>query len=69
MEYTEVNVVCPYFKAEKKHHILCESPEDGLSAGISVYFRDLAAKDMYRRLYCERIWQACPLNRLRPQED
>lgn len=25
MEYTEVNVVCPYFKAEKKHHILCES--------------------------------------------
>lgn len=30
MEYTEVNVVCPYFKAEKKHHILCESPEDGL---------------------------------------
>jgi hypothetical protein len=69
MEYTEVNIVCPYFKGEKKRHLLCEGLGEGLSAGISVYFRDIPAKNMYRQLYCERIWQACPMNRLRPPEE
>lgn len=69
MEYTEVNVVCPFFKGEKKRHILCEALGEGLTAGISVYFSDIPAKDAYRRIYCERIYPACPINRLRRETD
>ena len=52
------NILCPLFKAVTPNEIRCESyvPESSVNA---IRYRNTAACEKQRRIYCEENWKRC----------
>ena len=57
--YSDVDVVCPYFREQGAVTVSCEGPTDNTK--LKVLFRDKNQKDIYMRLRCCDDYGMCKL--------
>ena len=57
--YSNVDILCPFFKLQTKTWLTCEGFFGDSSIGLS--FASEKEKDRHKRRYCCRDYQSCPL--------